>query len=400
MLERILLSAILLSTAIQLTAYAAVRGNEASQALVNEGNVLLAKRQFREAADKYLEASKKDPTASVPMSSVAYALFSASLAADGDRSAKLRQQSEAAARQALVLGPNDPLAQEVLRILLDDKPPPLHVPTQAVWKLMGEGEVFFQSQKYPEALEKYEQAAQLDPLYSEAWVFAGDCFYVQKNWPEAELRFRKAAEIEPLHGQAWRYLADALAAQGKRADAENALINAIAAQPSQLPNWEKLAHSRAAVGVEMKPLHLVPKVQTSPDPKTGKLTITLDSEYLSDAGKSDLTVDTGVWLAYAAAKSTMKLASAKGETALSPFQIEVDAWRSSLKVAAELEGNSGKQLRDPALVSMQMLEEKNQLEPAILLLLYKESYRPELEAWKTAHPNGVKTFIDAYSLRP
>jgi len=400
MLERILLAAILLYTAIQLPAYAGLRGNEASQALVDEGNVLLAKRRYRDAVDKYLEASRKDPTASMPLSSVANALLSASREADGEAAAKLRQQSEAAARQALLLVPSDPLAQEVLRSLLDDKPAPLHRPTPAAWQLMGEGEVLFQSHDYMNALKKYEQAAQLDPLYSEAWVFAGDCFFVQKNWPEAELRFRKATEIEPLRSQAWRYLADALAAQGKKADAENALINAIAAQPSQLPNWEKLAQSRAAAGIQMKPLHLVRKVQTTTDPATGKATITINQTYFDETAEGNKTAEMAVWLAYAAAESKTQTDTSKGAAASSPFQIELDAWRSSMQVAAELEKNSGKPLSDPALLSMQRLAAANQLEPAILLLLYREAYRPELETWKSSHPNGVRTFIDTYALRP
>jgi tetratricopeptide (TPR) repeat protein len=400
MLKRILIATLLLYTAIELTAYARVLGNEASQTLVDEGNVLLAKRQYRDAVNKYLEASKKDPTASIPLSSLAHALLEASRATEAEAAAKLRQQSEAAARQALSLGPNDPLAQEVLRNLLDDTPPPLHPPTPEAWRLMGEGEILFQSHHYTDALKKYEQAAQLDPLYSEAWVFAGDCFFMQKNWPEAELRFRKATEIEPLKAQAWRYLADALAAQGKKADAENALINSIAAQPSQLPSWEKLAQRRAASGLPMKSLHLTRKVQPSTDPATGKSTLTIDPEFFNEADKGDKTADMGAWLAYAATESNGKAAGSKDGTALSPFQIELDAWRDALKVAAELEKNTGKPLSDPALVTMQKLAQENQLEPAILLLLYKESYRPELEAWKNSHPNGVKTFIDAHGLRP
>ena len=399
LLERILLSVILLYAAIQPTAYAGLRGNEACQALVDEGNVLLAKRQFRDAVNKYLEASKKDPTASVPLSSVANALLAASGEAEGEAAAKLRQQSEAAARQALLLGPNDPLAQEVLRTL-DDKPAPLHQPTAETWKLMEEGEVFFQSHNYADALKKYEQAAQLDPLYSEAWVFAGDCFFMQKNWPEAELRFRKATEIEPLRAQAWRYLADALSSQGKRADAENALLNGIAAQPSQLPTWEKLAQLRAASGIQLKQLHLVRKVRTTTDPATGKFTITIDPDSFNAAGEANKTADLAVWLAYAAAESTKKPDGSKQDPALSPFQTELNAWSTSMKVATEVEKSSGKPLSDPALVSLQMLAEKNELEPAILLLLYRESYRPELEAWKTSHPNGVRAFIDTYGLRP
>ena len=57
-------------------------------------------------------------------------------------------------------------------------------------------------------------------------------------------------------------------------------------------------------------------------------------------------------------------------------------------------------MSDPALLAMQGLARDGQLEPAIFVLLYKESYRPEYERWLAAHPGGVKAFIDRYGLRP
>jgi hypothetical protein len=32
--------------------------------------------------------------------------------------------------------------------------------------------------------------------------------------------------------------------------------------------------------------------------------------------------------------------------------------------------------------------------------MYRESYRPEFEQWKRAHPDGVQAFVAAYGLRP
>jgi hypothetical protein len=47
-----------------------------------------------------------------------------------------------------------------------------------------------------------------------------------------------------------------------------------------------------------------------------------------------------------------------------------------------------------------MLARADQLETALLLLEYKESYRAEFEAWKKAHPDGIRKFIDTYALQP
>ncbi|EEF24606.1 conserved hypothetical protein, partial [Ricinus communis] len=186
---------------------ASVLPNKAAEPLVQEAQVLTAQGKYRDAVSKYQEATKLDPASSMPLSGAAFVLMKSSQIAQGDAAGRLRQQSESLARQALVLGADDPMAQEVLRNLLDDRPPPLHVPNQQAWKVMQEGEVLFQSNKPDEARVKYEEAARLDPQYSSAVVNAGDCYFVQKKWPEAEALFRKATEIEPLtarHGGSCR----------------------------------------------------------------------------------------------------------------------------------------------------------------------------------------------------
>lgn len=32
--------------------------------------------------------------------------------------------------------------------------------------------------------------------------------------------------------------------------------------------------------------------------------------------------------------------------------------------------------------------------------MFRQAYRPSLEAWVAAHPGGVKEFIDRYGLQP
>lgn len=57
-------------------------------------------------------------------------------------------------------------------------------------------------------------------------------------------------------------------------------------------------------------------------------------------------------------------------------------------------------LGDPNLKTMSMLAKAGQLETALTRLQYKESWRPEVEAWKREHPEGIRKFVDAYGLRP
>lgn len=377
--------------------HASVLPNKAAEPLVNEANVLVAQGKYQEGIAKFQEAAKADPAASGPLSGIANVLFKASFNAKGDAAVKLRQQAEGVARQALTLGADDPLAQEVLRNLTDDKPAPLHMPNQAAWKAMQEGEVLFHSNKLDEALAKYDESLRLDPLYSTAAVNAGDCFFVQKKWPEAEERFRKATGIEPLNGQAWRFLADALGWQGKWSAYETALFNGVAAQPNQLPTWDKLASYRNKQGYPLTALNLKRKSRVVLDPESGKFTIKLDSDFTA-AGKQ--VPDGALWLAVAQYEVNVRSKNQQEKVADQPFAIEVQAWRTGLAIIDETVANGGADISDPALLNLRMLAKDDQLEAGLLLLAYRESWRAEFEAWKTAHPDGIRKFVNTYALRP
>jgi tetratricopeptide (TPR) repeat protein len=382
------------------TASAQLPINDAAAALVKEGDTQLFQRKPAEAIRSYQAAMKADATSSVPLSKLANALYLLSLLqTDAAKKSEWRAQSEGLAQQALKLQPRDPLAQEVLRLLSEEKPAPLHEPTERALNLKHEGEQLFIAGKLDQAREKYLQAAQADPLYSSAWIYAGDCYFAQKKWAEAEELFRKGVTIEPLNSQGWRFLSDALGAQGKRAAAEEALLNGIAAQPSQMPNWGKLAHLRAAAGTPLKPLGLVRKASVTLDPATGKPTVKLDSTFSGGPGEQK-TADGGAWLMLAMREANIRVKNREDNVTSTPFAIELASWEGAMKVVDEVEAKGGEALTDPGLIAMQMLAKADQLEAGLLILRYKESYRPEFEAWKKAHPNGIRKFVDTWGLQP
>jgi hypothetical protein len=85
---------------------------------------------------------------------------------------------------------------------------------------------------------------------------------------------------------------------------------------------------------------------------------------------------------------------------LTPFEIELKAWQQAMTVADELKASSGKSLTDPALLQMQAFHKDGQLKPAILLLLYKESFRPEFDKWAAANPQSINGFVTQYGVQP
>ncbi|MGV7211044.1 tetratricopeptide repeat protein [Oxalobacteraceae bacterium A2-2] len=390
------LLALLCAAMLAAPAGAVVLGNPACQALLQEGRALAASGRFKEAMDKFMAAKNADPSASAPLAAVGHLLWMLSEDSANPNAAKARQQAELSIQMALKLDAEDPLAQEVQRLMSEEKPAPLHQPSREANAAAAEGEALFQAGKYAEALVRFQRAAELDPAFSTAYVYAGDCYFAQKQYAPAEALFRKATEVEPLNGQAWRFLSDALALQGRMEAAQQALLNGIAAQPSQRPSWDKLAYLRKAAGKPLQPLQLVRKVRLKQDGDSGKYSMVLDAS-LADKDQAS-TPDSALWIALGAIEANLR--NQKDGPPLSPYQLELESWRKTMTVADELSVKPDFKLTDPGLLHMRELAKAGQLETAVLLLLYKESYRPELEAWKAANPNGVKKFIDTVALRP
>ncbi len=376
-----------------LAATAAMQCGEPCHTLVRDAHVLEGQGKYQEALDKYKAAEKADPQASLPVSLQAGLLFKLSSVAPKDKAAQVRQTARALAERATTLAADDPIAHEVLRMLDDDGVSPLHTPNPRAAKLLAEGSALFAQRKPREALLKYEAAMEADPRASSAWVGAADCHFMQGDWPRAEALFRRATEIEPHNAQAWRFLSDALLAQGRRAPAEAALYASIAADPSQRPSWGKLARLRAAAGLPLKSLAFRRGVRVTQE-ADGKFTVHIDE---SAAGQAD-TPNYAMRLLLGISESNQR--QSEHAASKSPYEIELGAWRTALKVMDETSALDGQAVTDPALLQMQALAKDGQLEPAILLLMFRQSFRPALQAWLVANPGGVKLFIDRYGLRP
>lgn len=362
--------------------------------LFNQANALAGQGKYQEALKTFRAAAQADPQASQPVSMTASLLLLLSARMQPEQAAQVRAMAHTEALRALKLAPGDPTALETLR-LLEDAPTPLHTATPESARLVEQGESEFAQRHYREALQKYEAAAQADPQNSVAWVNAGDCYYVQKDYAQAEVRFRRATEIEPRNAQAWRFLSDALRVQKRNPEAEAALVSGIAADPSQQPNWLKLSSLRAESGLPLKALALRRgvSVQTNAD---GKYSVQLDSSIVKDSTPPDLALR----VALGASEAKLRGDAAASGKPGSPYEIELASWRMALAIIEQAQAQKGQNVTEPALLQMQTFERDGQLEPALLLLEFRQAWRPDLEAWEAAHPGGVKAFIDRYGLRP
>lgn len=371
-------------------------GNEACTALVQEGIRLVHQNRFNEALDLFARAEKADPTASGPLSGRAVAFYEASLRTTQDLAEDYRAKAGALAAAALAREPRDPLALDLVQFLEEGPPRVRHAPKAEAGRLVAEGEVLFSAKNYGEAKAKYLAAFERDSQYARALVFAGDCDYCRKDYPKAVELFRRAVQVDPLDEKGWRYLADTLLAEGQMDPAREALVAGISALPRYLPSWTTLA-GLPGTGPAWKSLALKPRARAVKDPKSGKYTVVLDPELTR--GKSQDSADVAVWLMYGLAQVAAANPAKAGEPVPTPFRKELETWNRILQVAEELTVQ-GKRLTDPVLLQMQTFRKAGDLEVGLYLLAFKEAYRNDFEAWKTAHPNGVRTFLDTYRIRP
>lgn len=170
-------------------AFGATPCADACKTLVDEGNVLSAKRQPQQALDKYKAAMKATPEATLPLVSAASMVLDLSWRADAAQAGKMRSMAEAMARQALHLDADNAMAQDVLRQVRDGQDVALHKPTAAAEEALRQAETLFAQHRYDDARKQYETAMARDPLWSQAAVGAGDCYFMQQNWPRAEALF-------------------------------------------------------------------------------------------------------------------------------------------------------------------------------------------------------------------
>jgi len=393
--HRVLTLAVLLAVAhiaAAPRAHADIGCGQPCRGLVLEAKSLEGQARYQEALTKYKKAEQADPTASMPLSLAAGLVLKLSTVAPQDKAQQLRDMSRALAERAAQLEADDPVAQEVLRMLDDPAPPPLHQPNDRAAKLMAEGEAAFARQDLRLALAKYEATMLADPQYSSAWVAAGNCLYMQSSWTRAETLFRAATVIEPHNSQAWRYLSDVLYYQDQRTAAEAALYKAIEADPSQRLTWGKLAGYRASAGMPLAILGLRRGVRVMENAQ-GEYVISLDPQ--TDAEK---TSDHAIRLVLGMTEA--RLRTDDKDRRKSAFEIELATWRQALKTADDAEARGDAGMTDPGLLQVRALARQGQLEPAILLLMFRQAYRPALQAWIAANPGGVKYFIDRYGVMP
>ena len=345
-----------------------------AQADAQAGKVGAAVRGWRAAADA-------DPAASAPLSQLAE--HYAALARDDDshRAYHFRLQARDFVQQALQRDPNDAeanAARETLSGRADQAP---YKSLPAAQAELEAGRRFDADGNHFKAKIHYHQASKLDPRDGEILIAYGLCHAHDGHPTLAESAFRQATLVDPQFDLTWINLASSLFDQKKIDQAYAATLGALAALPSVSETWMVVRGLRRMQG---KPIDTF-------DYKPMGSHWRSQNRSIVEAGMPE--ADSQAWRHFALAQREQMRPD---KPSRSPFAVELAAWEAALpRVAAMADAD---QIKDETMRKMLMFHKAGQLKAALFLFAWRESYRPDFEAWKQANPDAIGRFIDTFQL--
>lgn len=289
-------------------------------------------------------------------------------------------------------------AMSLLQHLRDAERPAPADPSAAATQAFSAGEEAFGKEAWDEARTHYLKALKESPAFAQAALYVGDAYFAEKRMEDAISWFRKAAQLNPADPRAWRYLADAQKALGRKQEAEATMIEAIKVFPGNRASWQPLAWYRRDEGRPMTRLAFRPGVMVGWN-KDGAQTVSL-SDSPADAQAQS------VWMILAGAildRISVDAGSGGGKDTpnlKTRFQQERFFWELSLTTYAEACQKAGTEPKDRILRQFLTFQREGQLDAAIFLLRYRETFRPDYEAWLKANPGAVEAFLNRYNMRP
>lgn len=363
--------------------------------MVRAGYELLSQGKFNEAAAKFEKGMKADPASSFPISAMSKLFFEASKATDPAHQAEYRTKATELAHQAMDKNDLDFIASEVLLNADGGSTESTHQPQSEAMESFNQAETAYRAQKWDEAIAGYQKALASDPRFTDAALYLGDVYFDQKQYSKAEPWFRKATEMEPRYARAWRFLADCQADEGHMADALATDLSAIAAQPDDYTAWGRL---RQIYEMQNKPALVRFRWPSTHDSqvkqeKSGSLQLILQTPGTDSSPEGD---------ALSSYALMSGLAQAPDEKGLKPSELKwrTDAWEAALERYESALKEKKAAPKDSTWAQLLAFYKSGALKPALMVLAFREAYRPDFEAWKAANPKGVEAFIEQWHLRP
>ena len=345
---------------------------------------------------------------------------------DQQAAATERVRAKDLLQQALDLGNNSPLAQNLHELF---KGMPSNAAIQfsdnpAVEQAMVAGEAAFSRHDFAEALKNYAKAMELDPKNYAAVLFTGNTYHRQGDFAKAGDWYERAIQIDPNTETGYRYYAEMLVKEGEMAKARTMLIHAAVAEPYNRIVWRDL---RAWANLNNTDLTFsYAGVYPIPEPKPKKDEV---ARYGSKTpGPKEL------------AETNFIYAGALAHPKPKPKEVS-DAWREYHSVRAEWEKKGGKfnqhfpqeteyrhslaeetEALDSAIKVLQLLRsdidtaelvtenedvlpllrlhEAGVLEPYVLFRLADAGIAKDYAAYRSQHRDKLEEYLDKFVVPP
>lgn len=110
------------------------------------------------------------------------------------------------------------------------------------------GTFYLKRQEYRKAMDHYEKALAINPLYPNVWFSYGCCAMKEQLWEKASHAFSRVVQIDPEEGDAWNNLASVNIQLGKKKEAFYALKEGLKTKRQDWRVWQNLLFVAVDVG--------------------------------------------------------------------------------------------------------------------------------------------------------
>jgi tetratricopeptide (TPR) repeat protein len=319
-----------------------------------------------------------------------------------DHSATLENEEAAKkervrAREYLLLAKQLGNTSALLLNLLDLLPPDgsiLHQDNAEVDAAIQAGESAFAKRDYEAAIKNYSRAFELDPKNYAAALFIGDSHFAKQDFPKAQEWYEHAIQVNPDVETAYRYEADMLTRSGDMDKARTRAIQAVVAEPYNAVTWRGLAQWAKANHVQIKPVHLNTHAVMTENGDDGPQ-ITVDPKSSPDS--------IAIWIFYCATRANWRKEEFKKhfpqETV---YRHSLAEESDALSLAAKFRLNPGVSLDaiDPDLALLKRLEEKNMIEPYVLLNGADQGIAQDYVAYRARNRGHLESYLSEFIVPP
>jgi len=248
---------------------------------------------------------------------------------------------------------------------------------------LNQGEAAFSRRDTKAAFAAYAHAADLDPTYYTAKLFAGDACFTSGDYACAGEWFAKAIALDPNRETAYRYWADALYKSGKSHEALQKYEQGIVAEPFSRLSWNGLLQWAQLTKTQMDSL-VIPRPKI--DSTNNKINVTI----APNGSAAEMTA----WLVYAGCRAGDAGKDKSGKTPLPAYTPELES--KCLFLAADALASTKDADLTPALRNLLALKHDGMIECWVRLNSTDDGATAGYANYRNTHRDLLIAYLDKY----